>query len=62
VEMAPLGQPLELARLCSGLLDDTGKRRTLGERGARLYRDRFSLDRTVETVLSASDDKLARVQ
>jgi len=34
----------------------------LGERGARLYRDRFSIERTLETVLSASDAKLVQVQ
>jgi len=62
VALAPAGQPLELARLCSVLMDDTGQRLALGERGARLYRDSFSLERTLETVLSASDAKLARVQ
>ncbi len=62
VALAPAGQPLELARLCGALVDDTEKRRALGERGAQLYRDRFSLERTLETVLSGSDAKLASVQ
>jgi glycosyltransferase involved in cell wall biosynthesis len=62
VALAPTGQPLELARLCTVLVDDPGERRALGERGAQLYRDRFSLDRTLETVLSGSDAKLPRVQ
>jgi glycosyltransferase involved in cell wall biosynthesis len=62
VALAPPGQPLELARLCSALIDDNRERIALGERGARLYRDRFSLEQTLETVLSVSDAKLARVQ
>ena len=62
VALAPEARPPELARLCSTLIDDTQERRSLGERGARLYRDRFSLERTLETVLSPSDAKLAQVQ
>jgi glycosyltransferase involved in cell wall biosynthesis len=60
VALAPAGQPLELARLCSELVDDTGGRQALGERGAQLYRERFSLERTLATVLSGADAKLAR--
>jgi len=62
VALAPTGRPLELARLCCTLLDDAGRRRALGERGARLYGDHFSLERTLETVLSGSNAKLATVQ
>jgi glycosyltransferase involved in cell wall biosynthesis len=62
VALAPAGQPLELARLCTALVDDAGERRALGERGARLYRDCFSLERALETVLSCRDAKLPRVQ
>ena len=62
VALVPAGQPLELARLCGAMLDDPALGRTVGERGARLYRDRFSLERTLETVLSLSDAKVAEVQ
>jgi glycosyltransferase involved in cell wall biosynthesis len=62
VALAPAGRPLELARLCTALIDDAGRRRGLEESGARLYQDRFSLERTVETVLSASNGKLAHGQ
>jgi glycosyltransferase involved in cell wall biosynthesis len=51
VALAPAGRPLELARLCGALLDDQGRRRELGESGARLYQGRFSLERTLETVV-----------
>jgi glycosyltransferase involved in cell wall biosynthesis len=61
VALAPAGQPLELARLCGAVLDDPGLRRTLAERGARLYEERFSLERTLETVISLPDAKLAHV-
>jgi glycosyltransferase involved in cell wall biosynthesis len=62
VALAPAGKPLELARCCITVLDDVALARTLGERGARLYRERFSLERAVETVLSAPGAKLASVQ
>jgi glycosyltransferase involved in cell wall biosynthesis len=62
VAMAPAGQPLELARRCSAVLDDPGQGRTLAERGARLYRERFSLERTLETVVSVPDGKVSSVQ
>jgi glycosyltransferase involved in cell wall biosynthesis len=62
VALAPVRQPLELARLCNALVDDAEKRRALGERGTQLYRDRFSMERTLETVLSGSDAKLTEVQ
>jgi glycosyltransferase involved in cell wall biosynthesis len=62
VAMARAGQPLELARQCGALLDDPGLGRTLGERGARLYRERFSLERTLETVVSVPDGRLSSVQ
>ena len=62
VALAPTSQPLELARLCIALVDDASERRALGERGAQLYRDRFSLERTLETVLPGSDAKLPRIQ
>ena len=62
VAIAPAGKPLELARRCIAVLEDGALARTLGERGARLYRERFSLERTLETVVSAPDAKLANVQ
>jgi glycosyltransferase involved in cell wall biosynthesis len=62
VTLAPTGRPVELARLCNRLLEDAEARRQLGERGAQLYRERFSLERTLETVLSDSDAKLPRLQ
>jgi len=62
VAMAPAGQPVELARRCGALLDDPGLGRTLAERGVRLYRERFSLERTLETVVSVTDGKLSSVQ
>jgi glycosyltransferase involved in cell wall biosynthesis len=62
VALAPASQPLELARCCNALLDDPDGMRQLGERGAQLYRERFSLERTLETVLSASGGKVRRVQ
>jgi len=61
VALAPAGRPIELARLSCTVLDDPALSRTLGERGARLYRERFSLERTLETVVSAPDAKLAHV-
>lgn len=62
VAMAPAGRPLELAQRCIAVLEDGALARTLGERGARLYREKFSLERTLETVVSAPDAKLAHVQ
>jgi len=62
VALAPVGQPLELERLCGAVLDDPALGRALGERGARLYRDRFSLERTLETVVSLSGAKLEEVR
>ena len=62
VALAPVGRPAELSRLCVALLSDSARGRALGERGARLYRERFSLERTLETVLSLSGAKLAEVQ
>jgi len=62
VALAPVGRPLELARLCGALIDDRARRLELGERGAQLYQDRFSLERTVEAVLSVTNARLAQVQ
>jgi glycosyltransferase involved in cell wall biosynthesis len=62
VALAPAGRPTDLARLCSAVLDDPDLMRTLGERGTRLYRETFSLERTLETLLAASDARLARPQ
>ena len=50
VGLAPAGRPEELARMCDAVLTDPGTTRTLGERGARLYRARFSIERTLETL------------
>jgi len=62
VATATAGKPLELARRCIAVLEDGALARNLGERGARLYRERFSLERTLATVVSAPDAKLANVQ
>ena len=62
VVLASSGRPVELARLCLEVLSDSAKGRALGERGARLYRKRFALERTLETVLSLSGAKLPQVQ
>ena len=62
VAIAPAGRPLELARRSIALLEDDALARSLGERGARLYREKFSLERTLETVLSAPDAKLPGFQ
>ena len=61
VALAPAGRPLELARLCAAVLDDPALNRTLGERGARLYRERFSIERTLEVLGAPLDAKLAHV-
>ena len=59
VALAPVGRPLELARLCGAVLDDPSLRRTLGERGARLYHERFSLERTLETLSALPGARIA---
>jgi glycosyltransferase involved in cell wall biosynthesis len=59
VALGTVGRPLELARLCGRVLDEPVFGRTLGERGASLYREYFSLERTLETVISAPSAKLA---
>jgi glycosyltransferase involved in cell wall biosynthesis len=46
VALAPAGRPEELAELCLDLLGKPGRRRELGERGAALYAERFSMERT----------------
>jgi glycosyltransferase involved in cell wall biosynthesis len=61
VALGPVGEPLELARLSGSLLDDPERSRGLGERGARLYRERFSLERTLETLASLPDAKVPSV-
>ncbi|MFP2934740.1 glycosyltransferase, partial [Pyxidicoccus sp. 3LG] len=43
--------PEPLVAATERLLADAGARTTLGERAARVYRERFSLERTVEALL-----------
>jgi len=62
VALAPVGRPEELARACVRLLDDPASRRSLGERGARLYRERFSLEQTLKVFAALPDAKLVSVQ
>ena len=59
VALAPAGNPDRLAELCLGLLLDPERRRTIAAQGARLYAERFSLERTLETLLSASSARVA---
>ena len=50
VALAPVGQAEELARRCLAVLADEDWGRALGDSGARLYRERFSIERTLETL------------
>jgi glycosyltransferase involved in cell wall biosynthesis len=59
VALAPAAQPQQLARLCLDLLADPQRRELLGKRGALLYGERFSMERTLGTLLSASGATLA---
>lgn len=52
VDLADPPTPDGLAAACSILLDSPDRRRELGGRGRTVYRDRFSLDRTVEMLLA----------
>src|SRR5262249_2650369 len=52
VALAPVGEPALLADACSSLLAAAQRRQQLGSRGKALYRERFSLERTLETLLT----------
>jgi glycosyltransferase involved in cell wall biosynthesis len=60
VALAPAGDVAALAGLVLDLLESPERGKALGERGARLYRDRFSLDRTMETLTSSADATIER--
>jgi hypothetical protein len=47
-----LAPPAELARVALELLEAPGRRKELGERAARLYRERFALERLVARLRS----------
>jgi len=51
VALAPAGNPGALARRCLEVLADTQLREAIGRRGAQLYAQRFSLQRTLEALL-----------
>jgi len=51
VALAPVGDAKELARLCLQLLRNPVERKQLGASGARLYQERFSVERSLETLL-----------
>ena len=59
VALAPAGKPEELARRCLELLGDPQRREALGRRGADLYDRRFSLERTLETLMPSTGGTLA---
>ena len=50
VALAPVGRPVELAEKCLAVLADEDWACSLGDSGARLYRERFSIERTLETL------------
>ena len=50
VALAPVGRPDALAAHCEAVLADKDRGLSLGARGAQLYRERFSIERTLETV------------
>jgi hypothetical protein len=47
VALAPAGRPAALAQRCVELLEEPQRRRDLGQHGARLYSERFALERTL---------------
>jgi hypothetical protein len=61
VALAPAGDAKELARLCLELLRNPEEREQLGARGARLYQERFSLERSLETLLRDRGARLGDV-
>jgi glycosyltransferase involved in cell wall biosynthesis len=48
VVLADVGDVAALAGATLDLLDDSSRARSVGERGAQLYRERFAMDRTIE--------------
>jgi len=58
VALAPAGDTARLAGLCLDLLGDPERRVHLGTKGARLYAESFSLEHTVETLLSSPGARL----
>ena len=61
VALAPAGDVAAMAGLVLDLLESPERSKALGERGARLYRDRFSLERTMETLAASADDRIERI-
>jgi glycosyltransferase involved in cell wall biosynthesis len=60
VSLAPAGDVATMAGLVLDLLESPDQSKTLGERGAKLYRDRFSLERTIETLGTGADARVDR--
>jgi glycosyltransferase involved in cell wall biosynthesis len=58
VSLAPAGDVATMAGLVLDLLEAPDRSRALGERGARLYRDRFSIERTIETLGTGADGRV----
>ena len=54
VALAPAGDTAAIAGHALDLLDEPSKARALGERGARLYLERFSIERTMEILASST--------
>lgn len=53
IEAAPCGNPAELVRLLSHLLDNAPARLDLGRRAKAVYEQQFSVDRVVATLIRA---------
>jgi glycosyltransferase involved in cell wall biosynthesis len=60
VSLAPAGDVATMAGRVLDLLEAPEQRKALGERGTRLYRDRFSLQRTLETLGLDADARVNR--
>jgi glycosyltransferase involved in cell wall biosynthesis len=60
VSLAPAGDVATMAGLVLDLLEAPDRSKSMGERGAKLYRDRFSLERTMETLGTSADARVAR--
>jgi glycosyltransferase involved in cell wall biosynthesis len=60
VALAPAGAPKAIASEVSLLLDGTAHRAVAGQRGRRVYEERFSMAHTVRTLLDATHPTIAR--
>jgi glycosyltransferase involved in cell wall biosynthesis len=60
ISLAPAGDVATMAGLVLDLLEAPDRSRALGERGARLYRDRFSIERTIERLGTGADARVVR--